>query len=186
MKAVLFGAVIALITYPHSAAAQANPVVLSGPWGPMTEESPARPIFDSGDAAIRVRQAHMRSVSAQFRSVEALMLAGTADDPLALAASRDLAELAERNALIFGGNVPRRGAFGAKASIWNEPDEFAEHVRGFLVATQRMQSTIESKQFARLAGDVAAVRYQCLACHYHYAHWEGRPGVEGRRIGGQR
>ena len=157
-------------------------VALPGPWGEMREESPARPLADAGDAAIRLRQQHMRAVSSQYRSVEALAMAETPLAPMSLAAARTLHELAERNTALFAPAVPRRTRFGAKAAIWQEPAEFAEHVAGFTLATSRLLQAIENSEAESVGAGLAAVRHQCLACHFHYAYWENRPGVEGRRV----
>jgi cytochrome c556 len=156
--------------------------LLPGPWGEMREESPARPLADAGDAAIRLRQQHMRAVSSQYRSVEALAMAETPLAPMSLAAARTLHELAERNTALFAPAVPRRTRFGAKAAIWQEPAEFAEHVAGFTLATSRLLQAIENSEAESVGAGLAAVRHQCLACHFHYAYWENRPGVEGRRV----
>lgn len=162
--------------------AHTPPTVLSGPWGDMPEESLARPIADAGDAAIRLRQQQMRAVSSQYRTIEALAMFETPLAPLSQAAARTLRDLAHRNTALFAQEVPRRTRFGAKAAIWQEPVEFAEHVAGFNLATGRLLQAIESGAAERVPGELAAVRHQCLACHYHYASWENRPGVEGRRV----
>jgi len=155
--------------------------VLAGPWGEMREESLARPLADAGDAAIRLRQQHMRATSSQFRSIEVLTMAETPLAPLSLAAARTFHDLAERNTLMFELEAPRRTRFGAKAAIWQEPAEFAEHVAGFSQVTGHLLRAIEGGSADSVPAALAAVRYQCLACHYHYAYWENRPGVEGRR-----
>lgn len=173
--------VLSAAAMPTGHAQQNPPVVLSGPWGEMREESPAQPLADAGDAAIRLRQQHMRAVSSQYRSIEMLSMAGTPLAPVSQAAARTLDDLARRNTDLFTPEVLRRARYGAKAAIWQEPIEFAEHVAAFTVATGRLLQAIEAGAAERVPTELAAVRHQCLACHYHYADWENRPGVEGRR-----
>ena len=104
-----------------------------------------------------------------FRPLPGAALAGALDD------------LARRNTELIASEVLRRTPYGAKAAIWQEQVEFGEHVEGFTLAAGRLLQAIEAHAAERVPAELAAVRYQCLACHYHYAAWENRPGVEGRR-----
>lgn len=170
-----------LICLALPALAQDSAPVLQGPWGPMREESPARPIADAADATIRLRQSHMRGVSAQYRALETLVVSGAGTSALALSKAEALHRSALENAEIFRAVAPRGSRFGAKRAIWEEPAEFAEHVSGFTAATAALVRRIQAGEAAALPAALAETRYQCLACHYHYADWEGRPGREGRR-----
>ncbi|MBM3483706.1 MAG: cytochrome c [Alphaproteobacteria bacterium] len=167
--ATAFAALFFLMSAAGDSVAQTSPTILQGPWGEMREESPAGPVADPGDAAIRLRQQSMRAVSSQFRTIEALYLAGTPFTPLSQAAARTLHDLGQRNTGLFAVEAPRRTPFGAKAAIWQEPKEFAEHVAEFSLATGRLLQAVETSATERLQSELAAVRYQCLACHYHYA-----------------
>jgi hypothetical protein len=152
---------------------------LTGRWGAYPDPEPAPKAESPEQALTIVRRQQMRANSAHYRSVEAALLF---QPRASLAADADaLARIADNLPRLFELKSPSAGKSGARAEIWDEPRLFGEHLAGFRTATRDLAAAASANDRDAAAKALAAVRYQCLACHFHYRRIEGRPGAETRR-----
>lgn len=159
--------------------AQPSPRELTGQWGPYQDPEPTPKVQSPEQLATLVRRQKMRANSAHYRSIEATLLSG-ARTPVAADADA-LARIAGDLPRLFELKSPSPGKSGARAEIWDEPQWFAEHLAGFQTATRSLAAAAGAGDVAGMTTALGAVRYQCLACHFHYRSIEGRPGAETRR-----
>jgi len=161
------------------AGAQPSSRELAGQWGPYQDPEPAPKAETPEQARTAIRRLQMRAISAHYRSIEATLLFQV---HASLAADADaLARSAENLPQLFEPKSPSSGKSGARAEIWDEPQLFGEHLAGFRTATLDLAAVAGGNDRTVAAKALAAVRYQCLACHFHYRRIEGRPGAESRR-----
>ena len=155
--------------------------ILEGTWGPMKEEAPATAAATEAGRVTDYRRQQMRAISAHFRSIEAVLDHNAPFTEMVVQHAAALHELSRHVKDLFRVPSPRTGEWGAKHAIWQEPDLFAEHTTGFEQAAARLETVVRENRTSEWRAAIDGTRYQCLACHLHYARWEGRLGREGRR-----
>ncbi|MBM3352476.1 MAG: cytochrome c [Betaproteobacteria bacterium] len=148
--------------------------VVPGPWGNLKDHIKPLEITTDHQRITLYRRQQMLAKSAHFRAIEAVViydapfkgqLRGQAQALLGLAGTLDT--------LFVPGTETQIGQHGAKLEIWQQPEEFGQHVAGFRKAVDDLAAAIES------GGDLNAayigVRHQCLACHQSYRIFKPQP-----------
>lgn len=179
-KCVVAALTIAMLV-ATPADAQSSKHELVGQWGPYAEPDPP-PKADSPEQRLTyIRRQQMRAISAHYRTIEAALHFDARASVPPTADADALARIGENLPRLFALRSPHISENGAKAAIWEEPQHFGEHLAGFRGATHDLAGAARGDDRTVLASALEAVRYQCLACHFHYRRIEGRSGVEGRR-----
>lgn len=172
-------AIATMLLFVACAGAQPAQRELTGPWGAYQDPEPVPKVETPEQGLTSIRRQQMRANSAHYRSIEATLLFESGASPAADADA--LARVAENLPRLFRLKSPSPGKSGARAEIWDEPQLFGEHLAGFQAATRDLAQAARGSDRTVLTDALAAVRYQCLACHFHYRRIEGRPGAESRR-----
>jgi hypothetical protein len=148
--------------------------------GPYQDPEPAPKAETPEQGLTFIRRQQMRANSAHYRSIEAALHFEVGASVAPAADADALVRIGENLPQLFELRSPHAGKSGAKAAIWNEPQQFGEHLAGFQAAARDLAGAVRGNDRTVSTNALAAVRYQCLACHFHYRRIEGRPGAEGR------
>ncbi len=167
-------AVALLLPLVAIAPASAQGLTVPGPWGAIVDHDKPLEFGSDADRATYLRRLAMRSISAHFRSVEAVVTYRAKAPPGEPAAdARALGDEAASLAFLFAERAPAAtGKPGAREEIWLQPEKFTKHVEGCRAATARLASSIGSG--TGVAEALVAVRHECLACHQVYRQTQPR------------
>ena len=127
--------------------------------GDLTRDSePALKAETPEQGLTYIRRQQMRANSAHYRSIEAALLFNV-QASLAPSADADaLVRIAENLPRLFALRSPHTGETGAQAAIWDEPQQFGEHLAGFQAATRDLAGAARVNDRTVLADALATVR----------------------------
>ncbi|MFV8834123.1 cytochrome c [Aquisalimonas sp.] len=172
---ILFAATPALLADGHSVSdPEEVEIRMPGPWGDYSEAMEDPDAVDADAAYVGHRRHRMQLLSGYYRSLEMALRYDAPVDPETIAR---LAEGLERHAqdipALFDRETPTgEDEPGALARIWEEQEQFQEHVDNFAAQTRDLQRAMpqspadENDAWEPRATEVLnGVRHQCLACH---------------------
>lgn len=120
---------------------------------------------------IAYRREQMKALSAHYRALEAIFEQDAPFQGQALDHANALITLAQQTQATFPPGTTRieTEGWGAKPSIWEEPEQFAQIITNFQADLTALSTLLARRGVNTAAAEVLQqVRQQCLACHQHY------------------
>lgn len=136
-----------------------------------TTAAPAPTDAESSASLIAYRRRSMAALSAHYRALEEIIVNQVPVADQALSHANALKSLAPHIPAIFpaGSSQLDSEGYGAKPSIWTEPEAFAAIVNTFEQDLQALTVTLQRQRpREEQASALAKVRQSCLNCHSQF------------------
>ena len=179
IRALLFSAALLLVGCGGAEKSQANDVHANMSMGARPASTaaasavvPGEPATVSGADAVRImhqRHKGMEAIGDANKAIQAEMRKSSPSLEVVRSNGSQIAELAERASHWFPhGSGPEAGKTGAKAAIWQNPQDFAAKLGAFQSAARGFEAATTTNNLATVKARLGPLKDACKVCHDKY------------------